>query len=85
MLGQDLLAAADFRRDIFELHSQQSRVFGEMKDAIVSLGKYDHLVAGLLQELAPPALLINGLSSCFLVRTRAGTPSPIRRVHSRYW
>lgn len=56
MLGQDLLAAADVRRDIVALHSQQPRVCGERKDAIVAVGTDDHLVAGLRQEGAPPAL-----------------------------
>jgi hypothetical protein len=34
-----------------------------MKDAIVALGKYQNLVAGLLQELAPPAPPADGLFS----------------------
>jgi len=62
IFGQDLLAAADVGWDIFERHSQQQRGFGEMKDAIVPLGKHDHPVAGLLVGLAPPALPDNGLT-----------------------
>jgi hypothetical protein len=56
ILGQDLWAAAEVRRDIFELHSHSPRVFSERKDPIVPLGKHDDLVAGLRQEGAPPAL-----------------------------
>ena len=43
----------------FTPHKQ--RVFGEMKDAIVPLGKDDHLVAGLLQHLSTPTLPADGL------------------------
>ena len=79
MLGQDLLAAADFRRDIFELHSQQQRVFGEMEDAIVALGKDDHLVAGLLQAAgAASAASRRAPPPWPRAHTPADTPSPAR-------
>src|SRR5262245_41931960 len=40
-----------------------------MKDAIVALSKDDHLVPGLLQELAPPVLPADGLASHRLALT----------------
>src|SRR2546426_712854 len=56
ILGQDCLARADTWGAIFELDPQEQGIFSHMKDAIAAFGKHDHLVPGLLQELAPPAL-----------------------------
>jgi hypothetical protein len=50
-----------------------------MKNAIVSLGKDDNLVPGLLQELASPALPPHWLTSeGFSFTLQAGMPSPGR-------
>jgi hypothetical protein len=75
ILGQDLMACADGCRHIFELAPHQQRVFGQMKDAIVVLDKYDHLIAALFQEPAAPTLPAHRLTPHGLVRTR----QPVRR------
>ena len=51
-----------------------------MEDAIIALGKHDHLVPGLLEELAPPALPTHGLPAGGLLFT----PQPIRRGQRKH-
>jgi hypothetical protein len=79
MLGQEVMARADPWRHVLELDPHQQDEFSEMKNAIVSLGKDDNLVPGLLQELASPALPPHWLTSeGFSFTLQAGMPSPGR-------
>ena len=56
LFGQDLLLCADVWGHICELDPQQEGEFGHRNDAVAALGKHDHLVPVLLEELPAPAL-----------------------------
>jgi hypothetical protein len=60
----------DSWRQLFQLDAQEPRVFRHMKDTVAILGTHDDLVAGPLQELAPPAVLADQLLPCDLWLTR---------------
>jgi hypothetical protein len=47
-------------RHFFQLDRYQQEIFGHLKDAIAVIGKHNHLVAGLLVELAPPTFQLIG-------------------------
>ena len=70
ILCQDFLARADPRRAIFDSHPHQQRIFRHMKHAIITLGKHDDQVPGLLEELATPALPADWLAPCGFWLTR---------------
>jgi hypothetical protein len=67
---QDVWQGSDPWGYILELGPQEPRGLRSMPDAIVALSPHDHLVAGLLQELAPPALPAEGCRSALLGLTR---------------
>jgi hypothetical protein len=77
MPRQDFWQGSDPWGHILELGPQEPRVLNYLKDAIVALSKHDHLVAGLLQELAPPA---DGLRPDLLWLTR----QPVRCRQGKY-
>ena len=47
---------SDLQGRFFESHPEQEGVFRDMEDPIPPLGKDDHFIAVLLDELPPPAL-----------------------------
>jgi hypothetical protein len=69
-LSQDVLTCADVWQHIRELNPHQQGVLGQRKDAVIALGEDDHLLPGLLLELAPPALPADGLSPTLLLLAR---------------
>ena len=71
---QDFWEGSDAWGHLLELGPQEQRVFSHLKHTVVPLGTPDHLIAGLLQELAPPALPAHGLPAGRLPLTR----QPIR-------
>ena len=60
IFGEDFPACRDSWEQIFELATEEQRVFSHMKDTLGALGKDDRSIAGLIEGLAPPALLADG-------------------------
>src|SRR5262245_26808380 len=52
----EFLGVPNAWRYVLQLDRNQQDKFSAMKDAVAALRKHNDLVAGLLQELAPPAL-----------------------------
>ena len=66
---------SDLQGQFFEFHPEQEGVFCDMEDPVPPLGKDDHLIAVLLDELPPPALPAHRLvPDRRLLRLQAGTP-----------
>ena len=71
--GQNFLVRPDAGRYILALAPSPDRVFRHMKDAVAILGQDNDVIAGLLQELATPALPTDRLVPRVGWRTRQTT------------
>lgn len=76
---QDCWQGAEPWGSILALGPQAPRVLSSRNEALVALRTHDDLVAGLLQELAPPALPAEGLRSDLPWLTR----QPVGRRHGK--